>query len=196
MKKRTLVIFVKEPRFGRVKTRLARDIGAFKAWRFYCRTVKALIQRVGHDNWNTIICVSPGDYRGDFFDRRFKTIPQGGGDLGQRMQRVFDTIGSGPLVLVGGDIPGVGKNHIRRAFKALGNHDAVFGPATDGGYWLVGMRRRRARIAPFEGVRWSTEHALKDTVDNISLTQRVDFTDMLSDVDEGEDLIFLRHTPT
>jgi rSAM/selenodomain-associated transferase 1 len=188
MKKNTLVIFVREPRFGRVKTRLARDIGRFKAWMFYRRTVKALIRRVGHGNWQTIICVAPDENRGGFFDPRIKIIPQGGGDLGQRMQRVFDCVGSGPLVLIGGDIPGVRKNHIRRAFKALGNHDAVFGPASDGGYWLVGMRRRHARIAPFEGVRWSTEHALADTVANIKLSQHVDFTDMLSDVDRAADL--------
>lgn len=192
MKERTLVIFVKQPRFGRVKTRLARDIGRFKAWLFYRRTVKALIRRVGHGNWKTIICVSPDDYRSGFFDPRLMVIPQGGGDLGQRMQRVFDTVGqkrkSGPLVLIGGDIPGVDKNHIRRAFNALGNHDAVFGPARDGGYWLVGMRRRHGRIAPFDGVRWSTEHALADTVENIKLSQRVEFTDMLSDVDRAADL--------
>ncbi len=188
MESRTLVIFVKEPRLGRVKTRLARDIGTFKAWCFYRRTVRGLIKRVGVGPWKTLICVSPDDYRGSFFDKRFNIIPQGGGDLGQRMQHVFDTAGSGPLVLIGGDIPGVNRLHIRKAFKALGNHDAVFGPATDGGYWMVGMRRRRARIAPFKGVRWSTEHALKDTVSNISLTQRVDFVDLLSDVDTAEDL--------
>lgn len=189
---KTLVIFVKEPRLGRVKTRLAKDIGTLKAWRFYRRTVKGLIKRVGHGNWNTILCVSPDGCRGGFFDPRFTVIPQGGGDLGQRMQRVFDTVGqknkSGPLVLIGGDIPDLSKAHIRNAFKELKNHDAVFGPATDGGYWLVGMRRRRARIAPFEGVRWSTKHALNDTVANIKLSQRVDFTDMLSDVDRAADL--------
>lgn len=186
---KTLVIFVKEPRLGRVKTRLAKDVGAFKAWRFYRSTVKQLIKRVGKRKWNTVICVSPDQYRGGFFDRRFKIIPQGGGDLGQRMQRVFDNVGSGPLVLVGGDIPTIRKSHIKKAFRKLGNHDAVFGPATDAGFWLVGMRRRRASIAPFSGVRWSTEHALKDTVSNISLSQRVDFTDMLSDVDTAEDMI-------
>ncbi len=189
MKKGILIIFVKEPRLGRVKTRLAKDIGRFKAWRFYRRTLGVLIKRVGRGNWKTIICVSPDDYKGAFFGDDFDIIPQGGGDLGQRMQRVFDTLGAGPLVLIGGDIPGMRKHHITNAFNALKNKDIVFGPATDGGYWLVGMRRRRSRIAPFDGVRWSTEYALKDTVANINLRNRVDFTDMLNDVDESGDLV-------
>lgn len=173
---------------GRVKTRLARDIGKFSAWRFYRRTVRELIKRVGRGNWKTVICVAPDRYKGSFFDRRHDVIPQGGGDLGQRMQRVFDEVGIGPLVLIGGDIPTIEKQHITRAFHALKNSDAVFGPATDGGYWLVGMRRRRTRIAPFEGVRWSTEHALSDSIVNIHLRAHVEFTDMLSDVDEMSDL--------
>ncbi len=174
---------------GRVKTRLARDIGRFRAWRFYRRTVRALIKRVGRGNWKTVICVSPDNYKGSFFDRRHDVIAQGGGDLGQRMQRVFDDVGSGPLVLIGGDIPTIKKHHITRAFDALKNNDAVFGPATDGGYWLVGMRRRRTRLSPFEGVRWSTENALADTVANIHLFNRVEFTNMLSDVDTAKDLL-------
>lgn len=184
----TLVIFVKEPRLGRVKTRLARDIGMIKAWLFYKRTVRSLIKRVGFGNWETVISVSPDDYKGAFFDKRFKIVPQGGGDLGGRMQRVFDNVGTGPLVLIGGDIPSVGKHHIKNAFDALGNNDIVFGPATDGGYWLVGMRRRRSRISPFEGVRWSTKHALSDTTSNIDPMHRIAFADMLSDVDEAKDL--------
>ncbi len=184
----TLVIFVKEPRIGRVKTRLARDIGMIKAWRFYKRTVRGLIKRVGFGNWQTVICVSPDGYKGAFFDKRFKIVPQGRGDLGQRMQRVFDNVGTGPVVLIGGDIPSVGKHHIKNAFDALGNNDIVFGPATDGGYWLVGMRRRRSRISPFEEVRWSTKHALSDTINNIDPMHRYAFADMLSDVDTAKDL--------
>lgn len=188
MERGTLVIFVKEPRIGRVKTRLARDIGRLAAWRFYRRTVRGLIKRVGRGNWKTVICVSPDGYKGTFFDRRHDVISQGRGDLGERMQRVFDTVGTGPLVLIGGDIPTIKKHHICRAFDTLKNNDIAFGPATDGGYWLVGMRRRRTRISPFEDVRWSSEYALMDTVANIHLRAHVEFTDMLNDVDTAKDL--------
>ncbi|MGY8984471.1 MAG: TIGR04282 family arsenosugar biosynthesis glycosyltransferase [Sphingomonadales bacterium] len=193
MKYATLVIFVKEPRFGKVKTRLAKDIGKFKAWVFYRRTLKALINRIGCGNWKTVICVSPDNYIGNFFDERYKIIDQGGGDLGSRMQRVFDEVGSGPLVLVGGDIPSIKTYHINRAFDGLKKSDVIFGPATDGGYWLVGMRRRGARVSPFKGVRWSTKYALSDTVKNIHLRTNVDFIDLLSDIDSAKDLKIKNH---
>lgn len=188
MEKGTLVIFVKAPQMGRVKTRLAKDIGTYKAWRFYRNTVRNLIKRVGRGTWNTILCVSPDDYKGAFFDKRYPIIPQGGGDLGERMQRVFDDVGTGPLVLIGGDIPSIEKHHINNAFDALRDSDITFGPATDGGYWMVGMRRRTRRIRLFFDVRWSSEHALSDTVENIDPINRISFTDILSDVDEGGDL--------
>ncbi|MDG1708071.1 MAG: TIGR04282 family arsenosugar biosynthesis glycosyltransferase [Emcibacteraceae bacterium] len=173
---------------GRVKTRLARDIGKFKAWRFYRRTVTELIKRVGYGKWKTTICVSPDDYKGAFFDKRHDVIPQGDGDLGQRMQRVFDQHDAGEVVLIGGDIPSIEKHHITNAFDALRDSDITFGPATDGGYWMVGMRRAVRRIAPFHDVRWSSEFALSDTVENIDPVNRISFTDTLSDVDEGRDL--------
>lgn len=183
-----LVIFVKEPRLGKVKTRLAKDIGAYKAWLFYRRTVRRTIKKLVSDKWKITLWVSPDHYRGRFFDPRLPIMPQGHGDIGQRMQRVFDQMPSGRVVLIGGDIPAVRKHHISRAFKVLKSSDVTFGPATDGGYWLVGMRRSRARIAPFENVRWSSEHALSDTVNNIDLRAHVTFTDMLSDVDTADDL--------
>ena len=192
MIKGTLIIFAKAPAMGRVKTRLARDIGNFNAWRFYRNMVKELIKRVGQGKWNTVLCVSPDDYNGSFFGKRYPIIPQGGGDLGERMQRVFDDVGpkygKGPLVLIGGDIPSIQKAHIENAFDALKDSDITFGPATDGGYWMVGMRRSKRRISPFFDVRWSTKHTLSDTVENIDLMNRISFIDMLSDVDKGEDL--------
>ena len=183
-----LIIFIKAPRIGRVKTRLTKGIGRIAAWRFYKKTVWGLIKRVGSDNWKTTICLSPDDYKGSFFKGGFNIIPQGGGDLGQRMQRVFDTMPYGPVVLIGGDIPSIEKKHITRAFRALKNNQIVFGPAEDGGYWLVGMRRTRMRITPFSNVRWSTEHALKDTVANIPENTKIAYINTLNDVDTVEDL--------
>ncbi len=186
--KKHLVIFVKAPRMGRVKTRLTKDIGNFKAWRFYRRTVKGLVKRVGKGKWKTIICISPDDYKGSFFDKRYSVMAQGGGDLGQRMQRVFDDVPKGKLVLIGGDIPTIEKHHITRAFDALKNNQVAFGPAEDGGFWLVGMRRTRNRIAPFANVRWSSEDTMKETSANIKSNVRVAYVDMLNDVDTAADL--------
>ncbi|MBT7583072.1 MAG: glycosyltransferase, partial [Kordiimonadaceae bacterium] len=141
-----LIIFVKAPRIGRVKTRLAKGIGRIAAWRFYKKTVRDILKRVDGAKWKITICVSPDDYKGSFFNGGYNIIPQGSGDLGERMQRVFDTIPRGPVVLIGGDIPTIEKKHLTSAFNALKNNQLVFGPAEDGGYWLVGMRRTRCRI--------------------------------------------------
>jgi hypothetical protein len=89
-------------------------------------------------------------------------------------------------VLVGCDIPGLGAADIAAAFRALGRAGAVFGPAEDGGYWLVGFGPRRP-ARPFAGVRWSTEHALADTLRNCA-PHPVALVRRLRDVDTAADL--------
>jgi glycosyltransferase A (GT-A) superfamily protein (DUF2064 family) len=89
-------------------------------------------------------------------------------------------------VLIGSDIPGVTAADIAAAFRALGRAQAVFGPAEDGGYWLVGFGPRRP-ARPFAGVRWSTEHALADTLSNCA-GHRVALVRRLRDVDTAADL--------
>ena len=98
----------------------------------------------------------------------------------------------GPVVLIGTDIPDLGARHIRAAFHALGDHDAVFGPAADGGYWLVGLRRRTLLRRIFRGVRWSTRHALADTLANLPAGAPVAMLEELADVDGPEDLLRLQ----
>ncbi len=90
----------------------------------------------------------------------------------------------GPVIIVGSDIPGIRPTHIADGFRALGHHDAVFGPARDGGYWLVGLKRRPCFVDPFPGVRWSTRHALKDTLANLA-GRRIARLDTLDDIDDG-----------
>jgi glycosyltransferase A (GT-A) superfamily protein (DUF2064 family) len=114
-------------------------------------------------------------------------VPQQRGDLGTRMQRVFDLLPAGPIVIVGSDIPSIRPAHIAEAFKLLAGSDAVLGPAPDGGYWLVGLKRTPRVLAPFAGVRWSGPHALADTLANLK-GRRVALAAKLSDVDTAEDL--------
>ena len=71
------------------------------------------------------------------------------------------------MVIIGSDIPNIERADIANAFHQLGRHDAVFGPAPDGGYWLVGQSRRRTVLQMFDNVRWSSEHALADTMANL-----------------------------
>ncbi|WP_417317360.1 TIGR04282 family arsenosugar biosynthesis glycosyltransferase [Emcibacter sp.] len=186
---RQLVLFLKAPRVGAVKTRLARGLGRVPAWLFYRRQTISLIRRLQDPRWDMKLFISPDSFtrQGNFWPSGARCFPQGEGNLGQRMQRAFDILPSGPVVIIGGDIPGIDKRDIRRAFNALETHDMAFGPAEDGGYWLVGMRRRPRVLRPFDGVRWSTEHALKDTLANISPSCRVARLRTLADIDEMAD---------
>ncbi|WP_321393145.1 TIGR04282 family arsenosugar biosynthesis glycosyltransferase [Emcibacter sp.] len=186
---RHLVIFLKAPRIGTVKTRLARDLGRVPAWVFYRRQVQKLIRRLRDPRWEMTLFVSPDRFAlsGNFWPHNLLHQAQGRGDLGQRMQRAFDGLPSGPAVIIGGDIPDITKADISAAFRSLENHDMTFGPAEDGGYWLVGMRRRPRILRPFEKVRWSTEHALEDTLANIHPECRIARLRTLTDIDDITD---------
>jgi rSAM/selenodomain-associated transferase 1 len=180
---RHLVIFARRPQLGVGKRRLARDVGDVAAWRFARLSLSRLKRRLGSDpRWTLWLAISP-DRPMDWA----RVIGQGGGDLGQRMGRVFRTLPRGPVVIIGSDTPAVSAGDIAAAFAALGRSDAVFGPAVDGGYWLIGMRRRPRLTVPFQGVRWSSPHALADTLRNLD-GARVSFLRHLEDVDDGQAL--------
>jgi hypothetical protein len=185
---RHVVIMARAPRLGTVKRRLARDIGELAAWRFYRHGLVALARRLhGGGRWHSWLAVTPDRAMRGPWPLLWRVIPQGPGDLGARMGRLFQDLPPGPVVIVGSDIPDIGPAHIARAFALLGSHDWVFGPAVDGGYWLIGSRRRPARLNPFAGVRWSSPHTLADTLANLP-GARVAFLEELQDVDTGADL--------
>jgi rSAM/selenodomain-associated transferase 1 len=186
---RRLVIMAKRPAMGRVKRRLAREIGASAALRFYRSSLSHTVLRLAADpRWLTVIALDSVANGARFFSpRRAALMRQGEGDLGVRMQRLFTRLPPGPVVVVGSDIPSIRPAHIAEAFRLLGAADAVFGPAQDGGYWLVGLKRTPRVLAPFARVRWSGPHALADTRDNLK-GKRVALAARLSDVDRADDL--------
>ena len=124
---------------------------------------------------------------------RVARIGQGGGDLGTRMHRAAARVPHSRVVIIGCDIPDARAADVLAAFRALGRADAVFGPAQDGGYWLVGLSPRRP-ARPFAAVRWSTAHALADTLANFR-PRRVTFLRTLRDVHTAHDLRRLRRAP-
>lgn len=181
---RHLVVFVRAPRLGAGKTRLARGIGAVAAWRFHRLMTAAILRRLCSPRWLCHLAVTPdgsGPWPGGW-----RVTGQGRGDLGRRMARLLRRLPPGPVVIVGSDIPELAASHIDRAFRLLGSHDAVFGPAADGGYWLVGLRRRPRLIDPFRDVRWSSEHALADSLRPLQGC-RVAMLESLEDVDDAAD---------
>ncbi len=184
-----LIIMAKSPHLGRVKRRLGRDIGEIAALRFYRFCLSHAVLRLASDRrWRTVLAIAPDrDMAARFWPsrRRLARLPQGQGDLGRRMQRLFVNLPPGPAIIVGSDIPAIRAHHIAEAFKLLGGGDAVLGPAHDGGYWLVGLKRSPTVLRPFAGVRWSSPHALADTLANLK-GKRVALAAMLSDADTGE----------
>ncbi len=185
-----LIAFVKAPRMGRVKSRLAKDVGAVGALGFYRRTLGKVLRPLAQDpRWRLWLCVTPDSalLQSRLWPVRTRRLTQGNGGLGERMQRVMDIMPPGPVVIIGTDIPGIRPRHAAEAFGALGRHDAVFGPAADGGYWLVGLKRSPRVPRAFQNVRWSGEHALTDTAANLAGAS-IAKLEALVDVDDGESL--------
>ncbi len=185
--KDTVIVFARAPRLGTVKRRLAKRIGARAALRFHIATTTTLLRRLGGAlRFRTVLAVTP-DRAHVALALRGLRIDQGSGDLGRRMDRAFWRFRTGRVAIIGSDIPDAGPTDVHAAFAALGRADAVFGPATDGGYWLVALGPRRPG-SPFHYVRWSSPHALADTLRNFK-GYRLGFLRVLQDVDTHRDLL-------
>lgn len=184
------MVMLKLPRAGQVKTRLGRDIGMTTAAWWFRHQSRRLLRKLEDPRWDITLSVAPdrAALERPVWPRQFPLMPQGGGDLGARMARIFRSLPRGPAVIIGGDIPGIQPQHIARAFRRLGNHEAVFGPATDGGYWLVGMQRLTPPPATlFQNVRWSSQYALSDSIATLG-PARIALIETLQDVDNAQDL--------
>ena len=185
----TLFVMVKEPIPGRVKTRLGRDIGPCTAAWWFRHQTRCLIRNTRDPRWQTVLAVAPdlAVVSSRFWSKGIARVPQGSGDLGDRMVRALTRTMPGPSLLIGGDIPGITRSHIARAFDDLRHHDAVLGPAPDGGFWSIGLAGPHAPRKMFVNVRWSTEYALSDALNSLE-GSRVALTDTLGDVDTVDDL--------
>ncbi len=180
---------LKTPVAGRVKTRLARGIGFAAATNFYRHATAALLARVQNPAvWSTVLAVTPDpDLLSPALPWGFARMTQGRGDLGQRLQRIMDTLPCGPVLVIGSDVPDITRQHIAEAFRQVEAAKAVIGPSPDGGYWLIGLQRRPRRLTPFSNVRWSSPHTRADTLRNLGGLQ-IRVLAELDDVDEVADL--------
>ena len=196
----TLILFMKEPVAGAVKTRLARGSGgdgvgfarAARLHRIFTDSAIAQVHagaRLGL--WRPMAAISGP--AGGVFERTLKArqwgvVRQTRGDLGARMAAAMRAAPKGPVVIIGADAPGLRVAHLRRATDRLRGCDGVFGPADDGGYWLIGLSRMRRAPDLFKGVRWSTKYALEDTIASLPGTFRTRLVDPLTDIDTPRDL--------
>ena len=187
---RHVILFARTPRFGRVKTRLARDIGKIETLRFYRNTLSTVARRLAQDGrYHFTIALTPDLDVAESSSpllSPYPLQPQGGGDLGVRMATTFKDLPAGPALIIGSDIPDIRPHHIQHAFDALGKNDAVFGPCDDGGYWLVGLKRICQTPPDFmKRVRWSSPHTLKDTVATLPKHWKMSYINTLDDIDDG-----------
>jgi rSAM/selenodomain-associated transferase 1 len=165
-----LIVFVKAPRPGAVKTRLAKAIGAPAARSAYRRLVETLLKHL-QGLGGVEVCFSPDDAAGEvqhWVKEGWNSSPQGDGDLGQRLQSAFQRAfhaGAKRVAIIGSDCPAVEVEDIREAWGGLQTHDVVLGPATDGGYWLIGLRQLQPNL--FHGVQWSTESVFAETIQRV-----------------------------
>jgi len=187
-----LYIFAKAPAMGKAKTRLAADIGKVHAHRLYRTMLSTVISEVQDPRWETVIMATPPraidtvpEWAG------LPQVPQVSGSLSPRLAAVFGD--KGPTIVIGTDCPQVTRNDIADGFKALKKHAAVFGPADDGGFWLMGMN---APVSPnvFDNVRWSHDDTLSDIEANINGS--VHHLRTLIDVDDLKALRALRSLPS
>jgi rSAM/selenodomain-associated transferase 1 len=187
-----LIIFVKAPRPGHVKTRLAAAIGPQPACDAYLALVDILIGNL-RVLPNVQVRYTPDDAFLEiprWVQPSWITAPQGAGDLSQRLTAAFQAAfasGAERVVIIGSDSPDITREDIESAWNALADHDVVLGPAEDGGYWLIGLRSNRPSL--FENIQWSTNRVFQETVARAkSADLKIHTLRVLSDIDTIEDL--------
>lgn len=185
------IIFVKAPRAGFVKTRLATALGPHGALAAYRALVERLLEQLTPLR-DVELRHAPDDAAPEiaaWLRPGWRTSTQGDGGLGARMCRAFvEAFASGAqrVVLIGSDCPHVTTGDIAAAADALDDHDVALGPAEDGGYWLVALRAPAPGL--FEQIEWSTEGVLAQTLARAqALGLRVHLLRVLPDVDTAED---------
>lgn len=189
-----LLIFVKQPRPGGVKTRLAASLGAEAAAQLYRALAEEEVRLTAPkgDEYRRWLCFTPEEARAEIADwfPGEELLPQEGRDLGERMARAVDEAfrrGAGRVAVIGSDVPWVSREIVLEAFGALAGGAVALGPARDGGYYLIALARPEPRL--FEGIAWSTPSVLSATVERAgALGLSVRLLDPLPDIDTTEDL--------
>jgi len=192
-------IFAKRPQPGRVKTRIAAALGDELAAELHAAFVQDLIAAFRQTGDRRFLGYAPREAdAGEYFRRLceddYTLWAQPETDLGGRMSAFFSERferGGTNVVLIGSDSPTLPVESVDSAFVALETCDCVLGPATDGGYYLIGLRRPQPEL--FEGIEWSEAGVLRQTVERIDrLRLSLQLLRVWYDVDTPDDLEFLR----
>lgn len=186
-----LVIMIKNPVAGKVKTRLASEIGeemALKVYKYLLSITQKISSEVSADKF--VFYSDVVDRYDEFNPAVFKKYVQCSGELGVRMDYAFSIPFKNEyskVIMIGSDCPEISASIIETAFEKLSTHDFVLGPADDGGYYLIGMKRWNRWL--FENKSWSTPSLFEETKNEIlQRNGQLFILDQLSDIDTIEDL--------
>tara|TARA_B110000967_G_scaffold205228_1_gene249319 strand:+ start:119 stop:727 length:609 start_codon:yes stop_codon:yes gene_type:complete len=189
MTKNLIIVFVRNPELGKVKTRLSKTIGdqgALKTYILLLKHTESVLHKVSSEK---VVYYSEKIQKNDLWnDARYQKKLQKGVDLGARMQNAFDTAFKDSyekVVIVGSDLFDLRASHIENAFKYLENYDVVLGPSLDGGYYLLGMKKLHSAV--FKNKQWGTDTVFGSTIKNLN-QQNVKLLEALNDIDTFEDL--------
>jgi rSAM/selenodomain-associated transferase 1 len=190
--KKALIVFQKNPVLGKVKTRLAATLGEEQALKIYMQLLQHTYSMINQlQSIDTFIYFSeefePGMDNSFLCNVQFRV--QNGIDLGSRMKNAFDQVlceGYEKAVVIGTDCPGITTAIINEAFKKLNLTEVVFGPAEDGGYYLLGLKKIDFNL--FNKMTWSNQHVLSESIRRLNL-DHISFKllEMLSDIDNESD---------
>lgn len=189
-----ILVFLKYPEPGRVKTRLAQDLDQDLVLALYKAFVRDTLDTASKIITPTLF-FTPADKQSqikNWLGSSHNYIAQKGNDLGQRManafHRIFDS-GAGQALLIGTDIPQLSEDVLQEAFVRLKNNDIVLGPAVDGGYYLIGCTKENFMPAVFNGIDWSTDRVLEQTLAAVKRCHlSAGLLETLDDVDTALDL--------
>ena len=189
MSKNLLLIFTRNPELGKVKTRLAKSIGnetALEIYKFLLNKTKEVTENL---TCNKAVYYSVKVRENDIWDSEvYQKHQQIGDDLGIRMQNAFQNSFDASyekVLIIGSDLYDLTPNHINEAFTKLDSNDIVIGPAEDGGYYLLGMKKLQPNI--FQNKEWGTSSVRKDTLKDLQKVN-VHLLEELNDVDVIEDI--------
>ena len=184
-----IIVFVRNPELGRVKTRLAKSIGdqaALETYKILSKHTSKIISEIDSDQ---LIFYSNKIQDNDVWTAtNCKKQIQTKGDLGQKMLAAFQygfSLGYQKILIIGSDLYSLRPKHIESAFEQLENYDVVIGPALDGGYYLLGLNFIIPKI--FKQKQWSTSSVLKETLSDLK-EFNVNLLEPLNDIDTYEDL--------
>ncbi|MBZ9777903.1 TIGR04282 family arsenosugar biosynthesis glycosyltransferase [Psychroflexus sp. CAK8W] len=187
---RLVIVFAKNPELGKCKTRLAKSIGNEKALEVYKELIKHTAKTISNVSASRAIFYSKEIQKNDFWDDSlFHKLVQSGGHLGEKMQAAFEwgfAQGYSKICIVGSDLFELEASDLDKAFQKLEQNDLVFGPANDGGYYLMGMSALYKEA--FLEKAWSTETVLEQTLKDLK-NQNIRLLETKTDIDIVEDLV-------